>query len=75
MAEKTNNISDKDEVRVTAKGIPIKCIGNVCYNPDTRKVEVTLDRKSCPEAVIKAVVESVLTGAETEFILPKKEKD
>jgi len=61
---------DKDSIKSKSEGI--RCIGNVCFNPETGKIEVELNRGSCPPDVVKAVVENIIRGAEVEFVLPKK---
>jgi len=58
--------------RVVAKSEGVRCIGQVCFNPDTGKIEVELNRGSCRPEVIKAVVENIIRGAEVEFVLPKE---
>lgn len=73
MAE--NSKEPEFKTRVTAtKSENVKCIGNICYNPDSGKIEVELARGSCPASVIKSVVENIVKGAEVEFVLPKEEK-
>jgi hypothetical protein len=62
----------KPENRVTAtKSQNVRCIGGVCFNPETGKIEIELNRESCPPDVIKGVIENIVKGAEVEFVLPK----
>jgi hypothetical protein len=58
--------------RVSKSGLT--CIGDICYNPDTGKIEVKLNRKSCAPETIKSIVEGVVKGSEVEFVMPKPEK-
>jgi hypothetical protein len=58
--------------RITKSGLT--CIGDICFNPDTGKIEVKLNRKSCPPTTIKSIVEGVVKGSEVEFVMPKPEK-
>lgn len=69
--------SDKGEIRIKAgrRTIPLTCIGNVCFDPDTGKIVVELERDKCPEHVIKNIVENIVKGAETEFVIPKREPE
>ena len=48
------------------------CQGNVCYNPDTGKIEVKLEREGCPPDIVEGIIKSVLKGSEVEFVLPKR---
>lgn len=50
----------------------VKCIGSVCFNPDTGKIEIQLSRDDCDIKGIESIVENVLKGAEVEFKVPKK---
>ena len=61
----------KDRIKA-GKSQDIRCIGSVCFNPETGKIEVELNRGSCPPGVIKSVVENIIRGAEVEFVLPKE---
>ena len=61
----------KDRI-VASKSKNVRCIGEVCFNPDTGKIEIELNRGSCPPDVIKSVVENIIRGSEVEFVLPKE---
>jgi len=71
MAEKSKGGESKDRITAT-KSESVKCVGGVCYNPDTGKLEIELNRESCPPHVIKSIIENVVRGAEVEFVLPKE---
>jgi len=68
-----DEVESKDRVKAT-KSQSIRCIGGVCYNPDTGKIEIELNRESCPPDIIKGIVENIVKGAEVEFVLPKEKK-
>lgn len=57
----------------TGKAHSTKCIGAVCYNPDTGKLQIELQRGSCHPGVIKGIVENIVQGVEVEFVLPRPE--
>lgn len=64
----------KDRLGSTrTKGIQ-HCVGSVCFNPTTGKLEVELKRDSCPPRVIKRIVEETIRGVEVEFLIPRSKK-
>ena len=56
----------------SSKGI--QCVGNVCFNPDTGKLEIELQRDSCPPEVIKRIVEETIKGIDVELVVPRPKK-
>ncbi|MBA7708672.1 hypothetical protein ES703_117575 [subsurface metagenome] len=69
MAEKSEKKKKSTSKRGRIKGT-LECVGTVCFNPDTNKIEIVLDRGSCPPKSVKGIVESLITGAEVEVVLP-----
>jgi len=70
VAEKSKEGEYTERVRIKS---PVgKCVGKVCFNPDSNKLEVELQRDSCPSNVIKNIVENIVKGIEVEFVLPKE---
>jgi len=67
MAEK----SKKDDSR---KRSGLTCIGDVCFNPETSTVDVTLKRDGCPPEVVKKIVEGMIQNADVRIFVPPKEK-
>lgn len=79
MVKKSEDIQDEDDSkddqskdRLSAKTKKLNCVGNICFNVDTGKLEIELNRKSCPPETIKRVVEGIVKGVEVEFVVPKK---
>ena len=72
------DIGDESEAeskdRFIAKHKKLNCVGNVCFNVETGKLEVELNRLSCPPNVIKSIIEGIVKGVEVEFVVPKKEE-
>jgi hypothetical protein len=79
MVKKSEDSQDEDDSkddqskdRLSARIKKLNCVGNICFNVDTGKLEIELNRKSCPPDVIKSVVERIVKGVEVEFVVPKK---
>lgn len=49
----------------------VKCIGAICFNPDTGKIEIELTRGDCDVKVIKDIVSNIVDGSEIEWSVPK----
>lgn len=72
MAE-NGKASESKTTRVKAtKSEALTCVGNICFNTKTGKLEVELNRDSCPTSVIKDIVENIVKGVEVEFVLPRE---
>jgi len=54
-----------------AKSKGIKCVAGICFNPSTGKLEIELNRDSCPPDVIKRIVEETVRGVDVELLIPK----
>lgn len=63
--------SSKPQQPSSAAHSGIKCIGAVCFNADTGKIEITLNRADCDIGVVESLVENIVKGAEVEFKIPK----
>lgn len=72
MVEKSekNGKAGAHKPSVVAGHAGIKCIGAICFNPDTGKIEIELKRGDCDIQVIKDVVSNVVGGSEIEWIVP-----
>lgn len=53
----------------------VRCVGDVCFDPETKVLRVEVDPKKCKQKDIDAITEAV-TEADTdvEIVLPKKKK-
>ena len=69
-------VKDRKGVEIEKGAISgLKCKAGVCFNPDTNKLEIQLDRDSCPPDVIKGVVENIVKGVEVQVVVPPVKKE
>ena len=74
---KESKVGDKTKSinRKLSKGRKaLQCVGDICYNPDTGKIEVHLDRKSCSTTAIEGYIEKLTGGTAVEFVIPSKKE-
>ncbi len=66
-----NGIPGAHKPSVVAGHKSVKCIGAICFNPDTGKIEIELTRGDCDVQIIKDIVSNVVGGTEIEWKVPK----
>ncbi|GAG58645.1 unnamed protein product [marine sediment metagenome] len=73
MVKKNKIVSRRgSEVQLLGSGdkAGLTCIGEICFNASTGKVEIELKRESCPKDFLRNLVYKVTEGREVEFVLP-----
>lgn len=71
MAKKSEKGESSDTVSVSKRSV--RCVGSVCYDPVTDKVQIHLDEK-CERSDLEDIGKRVMSGTEVEFVLPKKKQ-
>lgn len=64
------------EVQLLGRGdqAGLTCVGEICFNAHTGKVEIELKRESCDQDFLRDLVAKVTEGRQVEFILPPIER-
>lgn len=73
MVKKTEIVKRRgSEVHLVRRDDPASntCIGEICYNAHTDKIEVELKGGSCSPDYLKGIAEKIWSGRQVEFIMP-----